>query len=294
MCAIKKSVSDKSFTQFRINCGNSNRGYDNSFELLEPFHVWEDEEEKYSTENVCTTSQYYCGSHIGSGLSRINSQRGIHSNFSTHICDDGFNSPDSCRNEKNVFSSPPSSHHPSLTDFPNVTSTMWDWSPNSKPEKIGQRLKSHTTAWTEIKCERHIINGVMPQWLDERKGKESLARERRPFPFHGSERVVAQYRKLLNEELSEGIVVPVPDNYVKWWNPTFLVPKKNGEYRKVLNCRKLNSKMKDLHFKMEEVKTVKDVILQGDYAVSIDIKSAYNHVSVHPSLRPYLCFLFQG
>jgi hypothetical protein len=134
----------------------------------------------------------------------------------------------------------------------------------------------------------------MPQWLNERKGKESLARERRPFPYNGSQQMLLDYHKLLNEELREGIIVQVPHQFVKWWSPTFLVPKKNGEYRKVLNCRRLNAEMKDLHFKMEDVRTVKDVILPGDYAVSIDIKSAYSHVSVHPSLRPYLGFSFEG
>jgi hypothetical protein len=170
----------------------------------------------------------------------------------------------------------------------------WKWIPGASDERIGQRLITHIAAWKDIKCDRVVNQGVMPQWVDEKMGKEKLSRERRPFPVCGPVKLLSEYQKLLNDELREGIVVPVPDDYVKCWNPTFVVPKKNGEYRKVLNCRRLNALMKDIHFKMEDVRAVKDVILQGDYAVSIDITSAYNHVSVHPSLRPFLCFQFEG
>jgi ribonuclease HI len=45
---------------------------------------------------------------------------------------------------------------------------------------------------------------------------------------------------------------------------------------------------------MEDIKTVKELIQPNDYAVSVDLKSAYNHVTVHPSLRPYLGFVFNG
>jgi ribonuclease HI len=92
----------------------------------------------------------------------------------------------------------------------------------------------------------------------------------------------------------EGIVVPVYSDYIMWWNRTFLVPKKGGEFRKVLNCRRINSLMQGVHFKMEDIKTVKELLLPNDFAVSLDLKSAYSHVSVHPDLRPYLGFQFEG
>jgi hypothetical protein len=114
------------------------------------------------------------------------------------------------------------------------------------------------------------------------------------FPFRGTAREIEAYTQILQEEIAEGIVIPVPDKYVKFYNSTFLVPKRDGGFRKVLNCKELNKYMKVDHFKMEDTRTVKEVLLTNDYAVSIDLKSAYNHVSVHPSLRPYLGFVFQG
>jgi ribonuclease HI len=149
-------------------------------------------------------------------------------------------------------------------------------------------------AWEAIGGGHLIRCGITPMWKTQREAERVLERERKPCEFRGTQRQTAAYAKILEEEIREGVVVPVQHSYVKWWNSTFLVPKKGGEYRKVLNCKRINALMSPTHFKMEDVRTVKEILTEGDYAVSVDIKSAYSHVSVHPSLRPFLCFLFQG
>jgi ribonuclease HI len=44
---------------------------------------------------------------------------------------------------------------------------------------------------------------------------------------------------------------------------------------------------------MESPELVRSLIQQGDWATSLDVKSAFNHVPVHESLRPYLTFAFK-
>jgi ribonuclease HI len=148
--------------------------------------------------------------------------------------------------------------------------------------------------WTEIGGEHLIQAGIAPMWKQERYAKQILLRERKVCSFHGTERETLEYRKLLVEEIQEGVVVPVADNYVAHWNSTFLVPKRDGSFRKVLNCRRINALMEHTHFKMEDCRTVTELLMKGDYATSIDIRSAYNHVTVHSSLKPYLGFKFDG
>jgi ribonuclease HI len=131
-------------------------------------------------------------------------------------------------------------------------------------------------------------------WKQERYAKQVLARERKVCSFHGTARETQEYRKLLAEEIQEGVMVPVAEKYVEYWNSTFLVPKRDGSFRKVLNCKRINKLMQCSHFKMEDCRTVTEQLMQGDYATSIDIRSAYNHVNVHPALRPYLGFSFEG
>jgi ribonuclease HI len=100
------------------------------------------------------------------------------------------------------------------------------------------------------------------------------------------------YRKLLREELEEGVIVPVPADFAKLRNPTFLVPKKGGKFRKVLDCRLLNMHLRDKTFKMEGVEAARTLVRAGDWATSLDFRSAFNHVPVNRDLQPYLCFDF--
>lgn len=44
---------------------------------------------------------------------------------------------------------------------------------------------------------------------------------------------------------------------------------------------------------MEDVKVAKQLIQRLDYAVTLDIHSAFSHVPVDPELTPYLAFNFK-
>jgi ribonuclease HI len=72
-----------------------------------------------------------------------------------------------------------------------------------------------------------------------------------------------------------------------------LVPKAEaGKYRKILDCRELNAHIKDTYFKMEGPGTIRDLIQPGDWATSLDIQSAFNHIPVSRELQPYLAFQY--
>jgi hypothetical protein len=45
---------------------------------------------------------------------------------------------------------------------------------------------------------------------------------------------------MLQEELKENIVEEIPKEYAKWFNPTFIIPKPNGKWRKILDASGLN------------------------------------------------------
>ena len=62
----------------------------------------------------------------------------------------------------------------------------------------------------------------------------------------------------------------------------FLVPKKNGKIRPVIDLSLLNQYIKKQPFKMVTVKSVPQSILINDWAVSIDLTYAYVHIPIHP------------
>ena len=73
----------------------------------------------------------------------------------------------------------------------------------------------------------------------------------------------------------------------------FLVPKKNGKLHPVIDLSLLNLYFEKQPFKMETVKSVRQLIVNNDWAVSIDLTDAYLHVPIHPQSRKYLRFVYE-
>ena len=74
----------------------------------------------------------------------------------------------------------------------------------------------------------------------------------------------------------------------------FVVPKKDGSLRPVINLKPLNSHMKNQHFKMEGIHKVKELLRRGDWMCSVDLKDAYLSVPIAESHRKFLRFIWEG
>ena len=73
----------------------------------------------------------------------------------------------------------------------------------------------------------------------------------------------------------------------------FLVPKKNGKLRLIIDLSLLNRYIQKQAFKMETVKSVRQAMRLNDWAVSIDLTDAYLHVPIHHQSRKYLRFVHE-
>ena len=76
----------------------------------------------------------------------------------------------------------------------------------------------------------------------------------------------------------------------------FLVPKPGspGKWRLVLDFRHLNTHFIELSFKYETLKTLRDVLEQSDWLLSLDLSDGFHAVPVAPEDRPYLTFAIDG
>ena len=74
----------------------------------------------------------------------------------------------------------------------------------------------------------------------------------------------------------------------------FLVPKKEDQWRLILNLKALNEYTEREHFKMEDIRSVKDLLNRGDYMCKLDLKDAYLSVPINPAHRKYLQFQWEG
>ncbi|XP_047205469.1 uncharacterized protein LOC124857922 [Girardinichthys multiradiatus] len=74
----------------------------------------------------------------------------------------------------------------------------------------------------------------------------------------------------------------------------FLVPKRGGGLRPILDLRALNTYLRRYSFRMLTHAALIKFVRQGDWFVSIDLKDAYFHIPIYPPHRKYLRFAFQG
>ncbi len=96
--------------------------------------------------------------------------------------------------------------------------------------------------------------------------------------------------------LAKDAIEPVPpaDMRSGLFSPYFIVPKKGGGLRPILDLRVLNRALHKLPFKMLTQKRIFGCVRPLDWFAAIDLKDAYFHVSILPRHRPFLHFAFEG
>ena len=94
--------------------------------------------------------------------------------------------------------------------------------------------------------------------------------------------------------LSKRVIEPTGHSHGEIISDIFLRNKKDGSYRMILNLKKLKQYTSKIHFKMDTLNTVIKLIEKDCYMASIDLKEAYYSVSIRPSERKYLRFMWRG
>ncbi len=74
----------------------------------------------------------------------------------------------------------------------------------------------------------------------------------------------------------------------------FLVPKKDGGLRPILDLRRLNHALMRRPFRMITLKQILSQICTEDWFCSLDLKDAYFHIQIAPHHRRFLRFAFEG
>jgi len=109
-----------------------------------------------------------------------------------------------------------------------------------------------------------------------------------------TEREIALNESEIKKIISKGAVTeasPCDDEFI---STVFLVPKKTGEFRPVINLhvKPLNQFVEKIHFKMDNIGMALNCISPGDFMVSIDLKYAYFRVPIFQPHGKYLRFLW--
>jgi hypothetical protein len=101
----------------------------------------------------------------------------------------------------------------------------------------------------------------------------------------------AHYNAVIKQLITIGAISeckPCPGQFV---SRVFLIPKKDGTMRFILNLKELNKFIKTKHFKMEDIRTVLKLVSKKCYMATIDLKDAYMLIKIDPSSCKYLRFI---
>jgi len=115
-----------------------------------------------------------------------------------------------------------------------------------------------------------------------------------PPEMHTSAEMQSQVMEEIKDLLEKGAIEEVQPGQDSFISQLFLVEKKGGGFRPVVNLKGLNQFIKAEHFKMEGLHLLPSLIQQGDWMVKLDLKDAYLQVAIHPHYHHFLQFQWQG
>ena len=73
----------------------------------------------------------------------------------------------------------------------------------------------------------------------------------------------------------------------------FTRTKKDGNYRMTLNLKTFDESFKFKHCKLESIEDALDLIAEGCYIGSVDLKDAYYSIPIHENYQKYLKLYYQ-
>lgn len=98
----------------------------------------------------------------------------------------------------------------------------------------------------------------------------------------------------ITKHLASGAISEVPCADNQFISRVFTVPKRTGGNRLVIDLSSLNNFVVKVHFRMEDLNTIKSFLAPNDYMVSIDLADAFFSVPLHPDSKPLTTFQFDG
>ena len=162
--------------------------------------------------------------------------------------------------------------------------------PNSPPEHSSStgRLCMALTNWKQITSDPWVLEAIQGYKIEFWKRPSQACP---PAPLHLSQKDAQLMNTEVLKLLEKRAIVVVDSPHTQGFlSRVFLVPKKDGSQRPVINLRQLNQFVIWEHFKMENIHLVEHLIQEGDWMVKIDLKDAYFAVPIHRDHQQWLRF----
>ena len=162
-----------------------------------------------------------------------------------------------------------------------------------RPAPVGCRLQAFLPAWASVTNDRFVLsvirNGFTIDLVEPLPG--GTLRARGPS---GGRTFRAAIASEVSALLKKQAIERVRDHPRLCLSPVFVVPKRSGKVRMILNLKAINQFIQPVHFRMETLATILPLLNPDDWAVSVDLADAYHHVPISLPSRRLLGFNFAG
>ena len=163
----------------------------------------------------------------------------------------------------------------------------------SRPRKdlpVGGRLAHFQNLWGEITEDSWVLSVVRKGYKIPFVNKPFLS----PTPIFLQQTESLALEEEVNNLLLKGAVEKIEPKGPGFYSRIFLVHKKNGKLRLIIDLSSLNTFLDIQSFRMETANKVRQAIQPNDWAFSLDLTDAYLHVPIHRQSRKYLRFCLNG
>ncbi|CAI7889972.1 unnamed protein product [Closterium sp. NIES-53] len=147
--------------------------------------------------------------------------------------------------------------------------------------------------WWRSWCDSSLILSIISHgyWFPWKDGP--------PTPFERKNHSGAQTHSdfthdAIQDLLRTGAAAKAPDRSTLLCISPLNVVEQREKCRLVLDLRKVNEHLCIPKFKYEGLARVAELIQPNDWMLSVDLKSGYHHVDIHPTCWKYLGFQFEG
>ena len=161
---------------------------------------------------------------------------------------------------------------------------------SSAPAQVAGRLKYFQANWNLITDDPWVLETIMGYKIEFHSVPHQVTWPRTFMSKAQQESVQVEVDKMI----LQGAIHPVTSNTEGGFvSSIFLVDKKDGGHRPVINLKNLNSFVDFQHLKMEGIHMLRDLLKKGDFMVKLDLKDAYFTVPVWIGHQKYLRFLWK-
>lgn len=157
--------------------------------------------------------------------------------------------------------------------------------------KFGRRIKYFLNAWTKITNDPLILSYVKGYKIPFIK---KVFQNYIPCEPRFSSREKKACKNSIADLIQKGAISPCKPCKGQFLSSYFLRLKPNGDYRFILNLKKLNEFIVAPHFKMEDIKTALKLITRNCFMATIDLKDSYFLIPISKKFRKFLRFSFNN